>query len=193
MDSTSSSYFGKVIIPGWLSEVFITAVIAAIIGFFIWILQKYYEERKRKKADHEKYAKALGLALFELREAINRSISFADRFKNENFSFGVLYFSKTVASDFFKLYENLKVATEIQWLYALLNQIQNNLESSRLTNEYTRYCTSGSPMYYAGAAAGFADEYRDKLISKFNFCLRELEKYCKDNNIDLVFNLEMLD
>ena len=172
----------------WLVEILRTAVIAGLVGFLLWFIQDFVEKRRKLRSEREQFARVWGLALFELREAISRSLSFSEKFSNGSISLGVLYFAKTVASDYFKLNSRLSVAAEMHWLYAMLNQIQENLNTSRATNEVAR----GGPWIYAGAASGFAKDHKDGLIAKFNFCLKEWADFCNSHGINMALELEML-
>ena len=192
IDSTTASVIAKVV-PSWLPEAFTTALFAGIVGFLLWFLQYCYAKRQAAKHDRERNAKVWALALIELREAISRSLSYLERFNKGVVSLGVLYFSKTVASDYFKSYSDLSVATDVHWMYALLNQVQENLQTSKVTDEITRHKNNNYPMFYAGAAAGFVETHKDALISKFNSCLREWHNFCKKHGIEMDIELEIIE
>lgn len=176
----------------WLKKTIITAIIAGIVGFSLWLYQNWREGKQKARSEHEHFVKVWGLALFELREAISRSISYSDRLNKGEVSLGVLYFSKTLSSDYFKSSSDLSVASKMHWLYAMLNQIQENLRTSRLTDEVTR-AKLGDTMYYAQAAAGFSSSHKDELISKFNYCLQALREFCIKQDITIVPILGMLE
>ncbi|MCH9032397.1 MAG: hypothetical protein IIB00_09090 [candidate division Zixibacteria bacterium] len=167
-----------------LTEVLVTALLAGIVGFILWFIQHLVANKREKERGRELLASRWGLALFELSEAISRSISYYELFMKGGISHGSLYFAESVASDYFKLNDNLTVAKEMNWMYAMLNQIQVNLHASKVTNEITRI-KLGDTAEYAGAAAGFAKDHEENLISKFNFSLQERQKFCKEHKISL--------
>lgn len=192
MDSTTASGVPG-IIPSWLPEVFTTAIFAGLVGVLLWFLQYQLAKRHKKEEERKQIARVWGLALFELREAIDRSLTYFTKFSKGTLSLGVLYFSNTIASDYFKMHSNLTVASDMHWMYSILNQIQQNLHTSRITDEVTRNKNKGDPLTYASAASGFAKDYKYDLISKFNTCLKKWRDFCNKHNIPIDIELEMLE
>lgn len=191
--------------PSWVIGIIgivITAILSGIIGYLLWRKQHKVESSERVENENIQYAKVWGLALFELREAISRSQSFLTNLNTGRWSLGVLYLSKTVESDYFKSHSKMSVtntslADDMHWMWGMLNQIQQNIQTSRLTDEarQAREAESKKQKYiplYAIAAAGFVESHEDTLVSKFNSCLREWRKLCEDNDIELNIELKEL-
>jgi len=173
----------------WMTDLIWPAVIAGLVGFLLWLIQHSIEKRRREQSEREQFAKVWGLALYELREAISRALSFGKKARDGQVSLGVLYFANTVASDYFRLYVNLSVAEKMHWIYAMLHQIQVNLTTSRHHAE----AGPGSPMVYTGAAAGFVKDHGVNLVSKFNFCLKEWQDYGSKYKVAMDVEIEKLE
>jgi len=192
MDSTSADIVDSIVAqvatesePNWLIVIIVSALVGSVFSIIIWKLQSRADKKQKEISEREQLAKVWGLALFELREAISRSLVYLERFDNNKVSLFVLFFSRTVSSDYFKLYSELPVASDMHWLYALLNQVQENLHTSRITDEITRNHKNKDPMIYAGAAADFVRTHKAGLISKFNSCLQEWNDFCKMHDIKI--------
>ena len=174
--------------PNWLVDYVWPPVAAGVVSLIIWWFTDRSAKRRRRERDREHCVRVWGLALFELREAINRSISYSDRFRTDEASLGVLYFAKTVSSDYFKSYVSLSEAAEMHWLYGMLNQIQENVNTSRAIDEAN--CAGKS--IYAGAASAFANEYEAPMVEKFNRCVDAWRNYCKKYDVAEEFAIEDL-
>lgn len=172
----------------WMNDLIWPALLAGIVGFLLWLIQHWIEKRRVQRAEREQFAKVWGLALYELCEAIGRSLSFAEKFSGGSVSLGVLYFAKTVASDYFKAYSTLSVAEKMHWMYGMLNQVQENLATSRVHDEAR---TEGG-LVYTGAAAGFVKDHGPALVLKFNCCLIEWRTFCKKHKISIASDLDLI-